>query len=469
MKKIYTLLALAITLIASAQAPQGFNYQATVRNSSGALIVNQNVYFKFKIIQNSQIESPIYTETHSVLTDDLGQVNLTIGQGTATNGTFSTINWGIGNCYLGIELNTGNGFTDMGITQFLSVPYALYAYKSHETISLQAQITALQNTVNSFYPSLTTTNTSLISEDSAFTGVSVSSTGASEPNSGTGNSGVVWSTSPNPIISYETKIELGFLSIGENPVTLNNLTPNTKYYARAFATNAFGTSYGNEISFTTLNVPNVVPGNGVNDVEGNKYNSVIIETQEWTKENLNVTKYRDGTLIPEVTDPEVWRNLTTGAWCYYSNSSINGTIYGKLYNWYAIMGIHNEASLTDISLRKQLAPLGYHIPTESEWNTLINFLGGKNVAGGKMKEIGTTHWSIPNIDASNSKGFSALPGGHRNFDGLFYSIGNLSNFFYYNSIFVNIQLSNDDGIVRSWGAVENSYKTIGCSVRCVKD
>ncbi|MFY8213893.1 MAG: hypothetical protein ACOVKJ_05485, partial [Flavobacterium sp.] len=90
-------------MIATAQAPQGFNYQATVRNSSGALIVNQNVLFKFNIMLNSQTSLPVYSETHQAPTDDLGQVNLTVGQGTATSGTFAGINWASGSYFLGIE------------------------------------------------------------------------------------------------------------------------------------------------------------------------------------------------------------------------------------------------------------------------------------------------------------------------------------------------------------------------------
>jgi hypothetical protein len=135
MKKIYTLLAFAISLIASAQAPQGFNYQATVRNSSGALIINQNVYFKFNIMLNSQTSVPVYTETHYVPTDDLGQVNLVVGQGTATPGAFAGINWASGTYYLGIELSTTNStsYVAMGTTQLLSVPYALYANSAGST------------------------------------------------------------------------------------------------------------------------------------------------------------------------------------------------------------------------------------------------------------------------------------------------------------------------------------------------
>ena len=144
MKKLITLLALIVITIINAQAPQGFNYQATVRNSSGALITNQNVLFKFNIMLNSQTSLPIYSETHQAPTDDLGQVNLTIGAGTSTTGTFTGINWASGTYYLGIELNTGAAYVAMGTTQLLSVPYALYANSAGST-----QIT---NNSNPFLP-----------------------------------------------------------------------------------------------------------------------------------------------------------------------------------------------------------------------------------------------------------------------------------------------------------------------------
>ena len=130
MKKLFTLLALIATIATFAQAPQGFNYQATVRNSSGQLLLNQIVLVKFNILQNSAIGTIVYSETQTANTDDLGQINLVVGQGTAPTGTFSTINWGSGSYYLGIELNTGSGYVAMGTTQLLSVPYALYAKSS---------------------------------------------------------------------------------------------------------------------------------------------------------------------------------------------------------------------------------------------------------------------------------------------------------------------------------------------------
>lgn len=151
---------------------------------------------------------------------------------------------------------------------------------------------------------------------------------------------------------------------------------------------------------------------------------ITIGTQTWTTQNLDVTTYRDGTPIPQVTDPTQWTNLTTGAWCYYNNTTANGTTYGKLYNWYAVLGIHDTDTSTP---NKILAPQGWHVPSDAEWTTLTTFLGGESLAGGKMKSTGTTIWLSPNTGATNSSGFTGLPGGYRNYDGTFKDTGGLGN------------------------------------------
>ena len=110
-----------------------------------------------------------------------------------------------------------------------------------------------------------------------------------------------------------------------------------------------------------------IAGSGMTDIDGNVYNSVIIGTQEWVSENLNVSKYNDGTIIPQVTDPTAWSNLTTGEWCYYDNDPANGLIYGKLYNYYAVAGIHDNDPNTP---NKFLAPAGWHVPTDVDWWTI---------------------------------------------------------------------------------------------------
>jgi uncharacterized protein (TIGR02145 family) len=138
--------------------------------------------------------------------------------------------------------------------------------------------------------------------------------------------------------------------------------------------------------------------------------SITIGIQVWTNKNLDVTTYRNGDVIPQVTNEAAWAGLTTGAWCYYNNDAANGAIYGKLYNWYAV----NDA--------RGLAPAGWHLPTDAEWSTLGTYLGGDAVAGKEMKTTGTTLWTSPNTGATNSSGFAGLPGGKRNYDATFDSI-----------------------------------------------
>jgi uncharacterized protein (TIGR02145 family) len=214
-----------------------------------------------------------------------------------------------------------------------------------------------------------------------------------------------------------------------------------------------------------------IPGNGVTDIDGDQYNSVIIGTQEWQKENLNVSKYSDGTPIPQVTNASNWASLSTGAWCYYNNDPANGAIYGKLYNWYAVAGIHDAASLTNPDLRKKLAPTGWHIPTDTEWTTIKDLLGGTNIEGDKMKEVGNSHWN-GNLNATNSSGFTGLPGGYQHYDGFtgqFYRIRN--NGYWWSSSEINlsnvwsVSLDRDNSIL----SMDNSLKRDGFSVRLIND
>src|SRR5690606_4476627 len=167
----------------------------------------------------------------------------------------------------------------------------------------------------------------------------------------------------------------------------------------------------------------------VNDIDNNTYSTVQICNQMWLVENLNTAHYLNGDEIPQVTNPTEWANLTTGAWCYYNNDSANGEVYGKLYNWYAI----NDP--------RGLAPEGWHIPTEEEWNNLEECLGGYNVAGGKLKKNGTSHWASPNTSGSNSSGFTGLPGG---------TIDHLGEF--YNESFVGyFWISAENTLTNVWG------------------
>jgi len=146
---------------------------------------------------------------------------------------------------------------------------------------------------------------------------------------------------------------------------------------------------------------------------------VTICNQTWKARNLDISAFRDGTPIPQITDATQWANTTTPAWCYHANTTANGTTYGKLYNWHAVNGDIDGDGDKD----KELAPLGWHIPSDAEWKTLSDCLGGNNIAGGALKEAGTSKWITPNTGATNSSGFSGLPGGIRTSDGTFNIIG----------------------------------------------
>ncbi len=195
------------------------------------------------------------------------------------------------------------------------------------------------------------------------------------------------------------------------------------------------------------------------DQDGNVYKTVTIGTQTWMAENLRTTKYNDGTDVPLVTDNTAWVNLSTGAYCNYDNTNNIDTIatYGRLYNWYAV----NTG---------KLAPKGWHVPTDAEWKTLVDYLGGEDVAGGKLKEVGLTHWNSPNTAATNEPGFTALPGGVRYFDGGFYYFGN--NGFWWSATEYNTDYAWPLDMSYNYSYVnndDNDDKEAGFSIRCLKD
>jgi uncharacterized protein (TIGR02145 family) len=186
--------------------------------------------------------------------------------------------------------------------------------------------------------------------------------------------------------------------------------------------------------------------------------TVTICSQSWAVKNLDVDRYRNGDPIPKVTDPTAWAALTTGAYCYYNNDSVTyAATYGKLYSWYAV----NDS--------RGLAPAGWHVPSDAEWTTLSTCLGGESIAGGPMKETGTTHWTAPNAGATNSSGFTGLPGGFRNYDGPFNAVGN-SGYWWSSSenvtgnAWARLLTYNFGNLNRG-----NGDKLNGFSVRCLRD
>jgi surface protein len=277
MKKYITIIFLLfICLNINAQAPQGFNYQATVRNSSGDLVMNQNVYLKFKILQGSQTSVSSYEEVHSLLTDDLGHVSLLIGQGDATTGIFSELDWSLGNYFLSIEIDTGNGFVAMGTTQFFSVPYALYSESSGssensslpngtsngDTLEWNASTSSwdINSSNNTF--DIKTLQIDYYSNNSGRSGGEVISDGGSSVTA----RGIVWGVNPDPMIDGDKTTD--GTGSGTFISELTNLSESTTYYYRAYATNSNRTVYGTTYSFQTMSSSDDNDGDGYTVADG---------------------------------------------------------------------------------------------------------------------------------------------------------------------------------------------------------
>jgi uncharacterized protein (TIGR02145 family) len=229
----------------------------------------------------------------------------------------------------------------------------------------------------------------------------------------------------------------------------------------------------------TTSVPAFSPcGATISDIDGNIYNTVLIGAQCWTKENLRVRRYNNGTAIQfDATggsggSSSTWSNLTIGAHTIYAHDSVatpsNLTKYGYLYNWYAVKGIYtNGTILANDTLN--ICPSGWHVPTDAEWTTLTTELGGESVAGGKMKSIGTYYWSSQSAGTDNSSGFSALPGGFRLTDGSFNNLRNSAAFWRSTEVDANSAWSSRLEY-NSINVSRDSYqKSLGACIRCIKD
>ena len=363
---------------------------------------------------------------------------------TATSGGTITSDGGASVTLRGLVWGTSSGSSTYSVTSGTG------------TGTYTASITGLSITTNYFVRAFATNSVGTVyGAETSFTTLGIaptvsatasvtSITGSTATSGGTITSdggatvtsrGLVWGTSSGSS-TYSVTSGSG---TGTYTSSITGLTPGTLYYVRSYATNSVGTSYGAETSFTTSNY-------------------ITIGNQAWSSTNLNVSSYRNGDVIPQVTDQTTWNSLTTGAWCWYNNDSVTyAATYGKLYNWYAV----NDT--------RGLAPSGWHIPTDAEWTILTNYLGGTSIAGGKMKKNGTSNWKSPNTGATNESGFSALPGGSRESDGAFTNVGNFgcwwsasennttnAGFSYLDYSFAGVLILTDN-------------KKRAFSVRCVRD
>jgi uncharacterized protein (TIGR02145 family) len=310
---------------------------------------------------------------------------------------------------------------------------------------------------------LSTTAASGITASSAISGGIVTNDGGNAVT----QRGICYSTNPNPTTANSTTSNGS--GLGAFTSNLEGLLPNTTYYVRAYAINSAGTFYGNEIQLTSnaINFPPATHACGidnihnpntyygyVSDIDGNVYKTVTIGNQEWMAENLKVTRYRNGDLIASNLNNNEWINATQGAWAFFNNNSTFDCPYGKLYNWYAIAD------------SRHVCPTGWHEPSYAEWGTLTTFLSNN---GGALKSTAIQYWGTSNIGATNSSGFSGLPGGYRGTPGDYVDFGargyywsttsNGPNNAFYRRMYVNSTLV--DG--------PNTDLQVGMSIRCIKD
>jgi uncharacterized protein (TIGR02145 family) len=292
-------------------------------------------------------------------------------------------------------------------------------------------------------------------------GVSASSvTVMLDYSSGNGKSFSAQTISSTGVVGLTAKLEPGVLNNGEGQlVYIISGTPTSAGKA-VFKVTMGTASCSFSADVQDVNQTGIKAGENIIDVDGNSYKTVIIGTQTWMAENLRVTKFNDGTPIPLAIDKSAWVNADVPARCYYDNN-ISNAKYGALYNW-SVIGVYNVNS-------KNVCPTGWHVSRDIDWSDLVNYLGGEEVAGGKLKEAGMTNWEAPNTDASNSSLFTALPGGLRTTDGDFYWIKNRG--YWWTATEQNAPdaryryIKFDSGMI-NWSF---DYKRMGMSIRCVKD
>lgn len=391
-------------------------------------------------------------------TANAGSITLT----TAISGGNITADGGADITARGVVWNTSSNPTislttkttdGTGIGSFTSnvinlTPNTTYYVRAYATNSLGTaygnEVTFTTSAIQ--LPVLTTSAISNITQNTTSSGGNITADGGGAITS----RGVVWSTSQNPTIALSTKTTDGSGS-GVFTSNITNLTPNTQYFVRAYATNSAGTAYGTEITFTTNSCSN--NGNTITDIDGNTYNTVVIGTQRWMKENLKTTKFQNGDVITNVTDNNLWNSSNTPAWSSYNNQVVNDQPYGKYYNGYVVIDSRNPC------------PCGYRIPTVSDFNTLLNFLG--NNADIKLKTIGNTYWISGMDNGTNESGFSAVGSGSR-YNGIFSGL----------KMATDIWTNNTDYVLTIEGGVQvglscytcpTSVNNLGNPIRCIKE
>ena len=480
LKKILVVLILIlahqfISTSVIAQTPNKFKYQAVLRNADGTIMANEDVTVDINILQGSATGTSVFSETHNVTTTAQGLINLNIG----SINDLSVIDWSADTYFVEVSING----TVMGTSQLLSVPYALHSKTADSLTGTFNETDPVFSAWDKDYadltnkPAIVDTVSAVLDTTTQFLRTEVDGSVTNEIQDLQLNGNILTITNNGSA----TNIDLSpYLDNTDDQtlaevLTISNDAGSTQIKNIADPTDnqdAVTKAYVSALEAKVENLQNalIVSGLLVKDYDGNLYGTVKIGDQIWMTENLKVTHYPNGDPIPFITNNTNWGNLsdnnTDDAYCFYNND-VNSD-YGALYTYAAAIGDNWERDNVD---NQGVCPDGWHLPTDAEWQELIDTLGGNSVAAGKLKETGTSHWTDPNIGASNESGFTALPGGWRDeYQGTSNNAGDLGIWWSamgagFNTVAYYRRLDYySTTVVRNYGV-----KSYGFSVRCLKD
>lgn len=489
------------------QAPGVFNYQAVINSQDGSSLSMQPVSFRISLLQGEITGPAVYTETQQDTTNSYGLVILNIGLGTPVQGEFAKINWAKGPYFLKLELDPAGGsdFHHIGTSQLLSVPYSLFAGTVREVrasadLGPDEPIFQVTNANGEVLFGVYNSGVRIVLDENQGKG-------------GRGGFVVGGRTGKGTVDDFMV------LNRDTTLFTIDDITPN-KGGRGGFAVGGRGGAKGNDFQYmiltgdstnfylhqdpsgtsTAFNIVGVNPDNTTTPIlavtkdstnvstnlnvtkdvnvgggvttditpkdtggivdsrDGQKYRTVVIGTQTWMADNLRAINFQAGppVMYMKAISDTTWKNLIVPARTYYNADSAQYYLkYGGLYNWYAATAPGN------------VCPTGWHVPSLTEWQTLVAFVGDETIAGGMLKSNVAGTWNSPNSGASNTYNFGALPGGYAS------PYGQLGNYGYYWTTTPSSPTTaycivfNYDGphvVLPS-----NPVKQMGYSIRCVKN
>jgi uncharacterized protein (TIGR02145 family) len=348
-------------------------------------------------------------------------------------------------------------FTSNLIDLAVNTTYYICAYATNSIGTIYGN--EISFTTEDGLPTLTTTEISNITATSSESGGDITDNGGFAITS----RGVCWSTNPNPTIADSHTTD--GTGSGKFSSNITGLSEWISYYVRGYAINSNGITYGDEINFSTV-------GGTVTDYDGNEYKIIQVGNQIWMAENLRTTHYTDGTLINLIEDNTAWSALTETsiAYCYYDNSIINSNTYGNLYTWSAAMNAASSSNGNPSGVQG-VCPEEWHMPSDSEWVELEDYLSNNGYSGIEGYALKSTYDWNSNGNGDDNWGFAVLPGGYRNADGTFSNLG----LGYQADFLSTTEFSNYEAWARSFIYSNSTLrrfsntKRYGFSVRCIKD